>query len=150
MKFKTRIIVLMAILLVVLSIGHYANAANLSGKWYMEQYTFVPMTLMTAADDTSDVVVVRIDIDSITWHLVASSVDDSLHVIFEGSPDNSDSTWTNCNSTGAPTKITASGPYTFSFTNASAYYFYRYRWISESGGSGCVLSGKVVLGRKNK
>jgi len=116
---------------------------------YAKQYKPVVLSQITSASDTTDVVQVKANNwNKIMFHLVVSNIDDSLYVKFQGSVDNSESTYTNLDTTGNPTRITTNGCHTFSFTNASNLYYYRIIKVSEAGGTNSVITPIVTLGRE--
>ena len=107
------------------------------------------MSQITSAADTSDVVQVKgSNYNILYFHVVVSSIDDSIHVKFQGSIDNAESTYTNLDATGNPTKITTDGCHVFSISAASGFYYYRMIKVSEAGGTAVVLTPFVTLGRE--
>lgn len=144
--------IIFAVLVTALLIGVNAlisRAAELNLVEYAEQYYAAPLTQMTAADDTSDVgKLTQLGFNIIVFHLIVSSIDDSSHHFFQASIDGAESTYTNLNTDGLAYKITTNGCHSYQFNNASGFRFFRHIWISESGGTGEILSSMISAGRE--
>ncbi len=144
---KVLIITLLAVALFVGVNALKADEVNLVES--AEQMQAAALAQMTAADDTSDVGRVnQLGFNIIVFHLIVSSIDDSSHHFFQGSIDGAESTYTNLNTDGLAYKITTDGCHSYQFNNASGFRFFRHIWISESGGTGEVLSSMISAGRE--
>ena len=147
----SKIIAVLSVIIILCSIIFAKNnirAAEIDVIFYAEQYRGTPLAQMTAADDTSDVGRVKsMSHNHIGFHLIVSAINDSCHYMFQGSVDGAESTYTNLDLSDVPTKITKNGSHVFEFTSASLFYYYRYIWVSESGGTDAITSAFITLGR---
>jgi len=125
------------------------NAAEYDIIEYQEQNIPTPFTQMLAADDTSDVG--RIDelgYKGVCFHLIVSGITTSVNVRFEGASTSAESTYTNLSVDGLTYDITANGCHSYAFENQFGFRYYRWVWVTETGGTAAIISSNMTAGRE--